>query len=184
VGLDVEVVPSPFDENANKPETTDAVALTTFLASGKAKAVVESLRNDPQPPDLVIGADTVISFQDKILGKPGSPQGAVEMLTVLSGHQHQVTTGISLFYRKGLEYKERQVSETTRVKMTQLCDATIQHYVASGEPLDKAGSYGIQGLGGTLIEAIEGDYYNVVGFPLHRFTVEVIAILEEAEEVH
>jgi len=173
---------SPFDEDKNRPDTNDPVEFTRWTASQKAKAVVECLEHDMKSPDLVIGADTIVVFQGKILGKPKSPEDAKEMLKRLSGQTHEVVTGVSLFYAEKYHYKEKRFSECTKVKMAKLCDKTIESYVASGEPLDKAGSYGIQGLGGTLIESIEGDYWNVVGFPLNHFAMETINILEEMGE--
>jgi len=183
LGIVYKVLPSPFDEDQNRPETQNPQEFTQWTASQKASAVVESLKHTDQPPDIVIGADTVVVHNCQILGKPTSPENAVEILRSLSGDYHSVVTGLSIFYKGKFGYCESRMCEMTRVKMTSLDDAVINSYVESGEPLDKAGAYGIQGLGGTLIESIDGDYYNVVGFPLHRFTVEIVKILRELGEI-
>jgi len=182
LGFAYEVVPSPFNEDQNRPDTNDPQEFTKWTASQKALAIVEQLKHTSQSPDIIIGADTVVVHNSHILGKPTSAKNAVDMLKTLSGNTHSVVTGLSIFYKNKLDYKEIQTYEMTQVKMTTLSDTVINSYVESGEPLDKAGAYGIQGLGGTLIESISGDYYNVVGFPLHRFTVEIVKILQEFEE--
>ncbi|MFH0816465.1 MAG: Maf family protein [Methanobacteriota archaeon] len=111
---------------------------------------------------VAISADTAVFLDGRALGKPSSPAEAVEMLRSLSGRWHEVVTGVALY----IDGKVETSSETTRVLFKKLDDAAIRSYVATGEPLDKAGAYGIQGLGGRLVEKIEGDYHNVVGLPL------------------
>lgn len=118
--------------------------------------------------DLVIGADTVVAVQGKILGKPESDAQAKEMLSLLSGKTHSVFTGVTLI--KG----DRSItfSEETRVTFYELSEDEITDYIRTGEPSDKAGAYGIQGRGCLLVKGIEGDYFNVVGLPvgkLHKF---------------
>jgi len=117
-----------------------------------------------QPEDVIIAADTVVAIDGQVLGKPHSRQQAVEMLTHLSGRTHTVYTGVTLCRGKDILTQH----EATTVRFRTLTDAEIDAYVASGEPMDKAGSYGIQGLGGLLVEGIEGDYFNVVGLPICR----------------
>ncbi|KAK4002877.1 dTTP/UTP pyrophosphatase [Daphnia magna] len=184
LGFPFTVVQSSFDEDKNRPDTSDPKEFTQWTASQKALAAVEDLKNHCNPPDFVIGADTVVFLDEVILGKPTDSEHAVEMLKILSGKVHSVVTGLSIHYKSQSGYKERLTSEVTRVKMATLNDLIINSYVESGESLGKAGSYGIQGLGGSLIEAIDGDYYNVVGFPLHRFTTEMISIIQESNEPH
>jgi len=114
---------------------------------------------------LVIGADTVVALGRRILGKPRNPEEAATMLRRLSGRTHRVVTGIALVdTTTGHTLVEHGI---TRVRFSNLDDTTINAYVANGEPLDKAGAYGIQGLGGAFVERIEGCYYNVVGLPLN-----------------
>ena len=117
-----------------------------------------------QPEDVIIAADTVVAIDGQVLGKPHSRQQAVEMLTHLSGRTHTVYTGVTLCRGKDILTQH----EATTVRFRTLTDAEIDAYVASGEPMDKAGSYGIQGLGGLLVAGIEGDYFNVVGLPICR----------------
>ena len=116
------------------------------------------------PEDVIIAADTVVAVGDQVLGKPHSPQEAEAMLTALSGRTHTVYTGITVC--RG----DRSVTqhEATPVHFRTLTPEEISAYVSTGEPMDKAGSYGIQGLGGLLVEGIEGDYFNVVGLPICR----------------
>lgn len=118
------------------------------------------------PEDVVIAADTVVVCQGKILGKPHTPERAVEMLKLLSGRDHQVLTGCTVL--RG----ETVLShlETTHLYFRPLSAEEIAAYVATGEPLDKAGAYGIQGLGGLFVRRLEGDYYNVMGLPLCALT--------------
>ena len=118
------------------------------------------------PEDVVIAADTVVVCQGKILGKPHTPERAAEMLELLSGRDHQVLTGCTVL--RG----ETVLShlETTHLYFRPLSAEEIAAYVATGEPLDKAGAYGIQGLGGLFVRRLEGDYYNVMGLPLCALT--------------
>jgi septum formation protein len=151
------------------------------LAKEKALAV---LRNRPQ--DVVLGADTIVVVDDTILGKPANAEDAARMLRMLSGRTHQVITGVCLVGREiraqgsGIsetaphrpqdpktENRElRTSSEITLVTMTEISDQEIRDYVATGEPMDKAGAYAIQGIASRWIPRIEGDYSNVVGLPI------------------
>ncbi len=117
---------------------------------------------------LVLGADTVVTLDGHLLGKPESPEQAADMLRLLSGRTHEVHTGLALV-RVGGEPIDPQVDHVvTKVTFRSLPADEIAAYVATGEPLDKAGAYGIQGRGAVLVAGIEGDYYNVVGLPLAR----------------
>jgi septum formation protein len=113
---------------------------------------------------IVIGADTVVSIDGKILGKPASAQEAHDMLALLSGRQHSVFTGVTV--AKG-EQKTTFAVET-KVKFFDLSESDINRYIATNEPMDKAGAYGIQGYGSLLVESINGDYFNVVGLPIGK----------------
>uniref|UniRef100_A0A0X3PNZ5 Maf-like protein Teth514_2136 n=1 Tax=Schistocephalus solidus TaxID=70667 RepID=A0A0X3PNZ5_SCHSO len=137
------------------------------LAKLKSDAAVKNLT---EKADLVISADTVVFFEDHVLGKPADPEEAVKILSRLSGKPHDVYTGVSLVWlnKDGKVLEQDLFSERTKVYMTEMDENTIQAYVDTGEPLDKAGAYGIQGLGCSLIERIDGDYFNVVGFPIHQ----------------
>jgi septum formation protein len=136
------------------------------MARDKARAVYSALR--PSPGTFVLGADTVVVVDDDVFGKPADEQDASRMLRRLSGRTHVVITGICLCgVRTGQsEVFEEVKSESTRVVILPLSDDEINDYVATGEPLDKAGAYAIQGLASRWIPRIEGDYFNVVGLPV------------------
>ncbi|WP_456367632.1 Maf-like protein [Thermococcus sp.] len=149
---DFEVVPSNVEERCSgKPEEC-----AVELARKKAREVHSRVGG------TVIGADTVVSVNGKILGKPRDEREACEMLKLLSGRVHRVTTGYCIIH----EGRELCGAVVTEVKFRELDEELIWLYVRTGEPMDKAGAYGIQGLGGLLVEWIKGDYYNVVGFPM------------------
>ena len=140
-----------------KPEAT-----VKRLAEEKARNVAAKTDKDA----LVLAADTVVVLDGKILGKPKNEAEAYAMLTALSGNTHQVFTGIAVLDRKSGECVT--AAECTKVYFVDLNEETIRYYIASGEPMDKAGAYGIQDLGALFVEGIEGDYFNVVGLPLCR----------------
>jgi septum formation protein len=125
-----------------------------------------------QPRDMVLGADTIVVVDGAILGKPVDGDDAARMLRLLSGRVHQVITGVCVVGGRGdsqltsSEPETRTASETTSVTMNELSDAEIREYVATGEPMDKAGAYAIQGMASRWIPRIEGDYSNVVGLPM------------------
>ncbi|WP_297476317.1 Maf-like protein [Thermococcus sp.] len=150
-----EVVPSKASEECSLREPR-RYALT--LACRKAREVHSRVSSD----STVIGADTVVSVDGRILGKPKDGEEAFRMLKLLSRKVHRVTTGYCIIYGG----KEHPGTAVTEVKFRELDDALIRAYIATGEPMDKAGAYGIQGRGALFVEWIRGDYYNVVGFPL------------------
>jgi septum formation protein len=170
IELPFSIEPSPSAEPLPDGQSPDVFAVHS--AHSKARSVFELLRARGMAEEtLVIGADTVVCVDDVILGKPAGPEQAEEMLGRLSGHSHRVYTGMSLISAQG----ERSGFEVTEVIMKRLSRGDIDAYVASGEPLDKAGAYGIQGRAGRFIESIAGCYYNVVGLPLAR----LCTLLEE-----
>ena len=117
-----------------------------------------------KPGGLVIAADTIVALDDAVLGKPNDGLEAFRMLSALSGRRHQVYTGVTLL-RDG---ERRTEHEVTTVTFRELTQDDITRYIATGEPMDKAGAYGIQGYGALLVERIEGDYFNVMGLPVCR----------------
>lgn len=161
-GFEVLVVPSAVAEEHRPGE--DAISFATRLAQEKAQAVYEeqSALDDAQNPLLVLGADTIVVVDEEILGKPASASDAARMLALLSGRTHQVITGVCLISRAGIE----AAAEVTFVRMQTLSTAEIEAYVATGESMDKAGAYAIQGRAACWIPRIEGCYFNVVGLPL------------------
>lgn len=155
LGLSFEVQPAEGPENT--PETGDAAEAVRAISLGKARAVA-ALR----PGDLVIGADTVVECDGRILGKPADEDEACAMLRALSGRTHRVYTGVAVI--AGGEESVRAVE--TGVRFRALSEREIAAYVATGEPMDKAGAYAVQGRAALFIEGIDGDYFNVVGLPL------------------
>jgi septum formation protein len=146
------------------PRTGEApYALAERLAGEKAQAVFRQ-----RPNDLVLGADTIVVVEGKILGKPQDAGDAVRMLRLLSGRTHQVITGVCLMGAaqfQGTGFEDIR-SETTLVTMDSLLEEDIRSYVATGEPMGKAGAYAIQGMASRWISRIAGDYFNVVGLPV------------------
>lgn len=159
IGLKFEVAPSHAEEQW--PEGMVPWDAAERLALEKARAVACRHR-----AGLVVGADTVVVLDGSILGKPAGNEEAAGMLRRLSGREHQVTTGIAVV--DAATGEDRSASVTTLVRFAHLSEELIARYVATGEPLDKAGAYGIQGRGALLVEGIVGCYYNVVGLPLRR----------------
>ena len=156
LGLDFTVVPSNADEKTDEHEPARVVEA---LSRGKAEDVFA------RTGGTVVSADTVVVLDGRIMGKPEDAADAVRMLRALSGRAHEVYTGLCV------KNEEKTVSRACRtvVRFRSLSDEEIERYVATGEPLDKAGAYGISGLGALLIEGIEGDFWNVVGFPVAAF---------------
>lgn len=159
IGLDFQVIPSSVEEIADSHLEPQEMVLK--LAKRKAQAVSREY-----PQAIVLGADTVVCCEGRILGKPRDREEAAEMLYFLSGRVHEVVSGVVL--QRLIPESVRGEAVTTRVKFRDLTDEEITGYIATGEPLDKAGAYGIQGLGALLVEKIEGCYFNVVGLPLSR----------------
>lgn len=160
VGLSFGVEPSNVDESS--VALADPRDTVVQLARMKAHAVHEQ-----HPHDIVVSADTVVAIDGEILGKPRDDAEAAQMLRKLSGRAHRVLTGFAII--DGARKIEKTGCEETMVVFREMNEREIDWYVSSGEPRDKAGAYAIQGLGGLFVERIEGNYYNVVGFPLTLF---------------
>jgi septum formation protein len=160
LGVDFLVVPAAINENSIQSKTPAELAEATAYA--KARWVREEVRDG-----IIIAADTMVVLDEgEILGKPRGKQEAMDMLSRLSGEGHRVITGVAVMDPES--GKEKVFHEITRVFFRRLSSAEIERYVDTGEPLDKAGAYGIQGKGALLVERIEGCYFNVVGLPLAR----------------
>ncbi len=200
VGLKFQVIPSTVEEVITEK---DPVKVVQELSRQKAQDVAARLGWAADGPDtdqnperkirsqvegLVIGADTIVVYQGQILGKPKDVQDAVRMLTMLQGHTHSVYTGVTLIFKesggreKGTLGEDREGScsverltfaEETRVTMYPMTEEEIAWYVETGEPMDKAGAYGIQGICARFIRGISGDYNNVVGLPVGRICQEI-----------
>ncbi|WDM21007.1 Maf family protein [Paenibacillus polymyxa] len=159
--LPFEVVPSHADEST--PESWTPQQIVETLAARKAEAVVNTASQSKEA-GLVIGSDTIVVLDGSVLGKPADHADAVRMLTALQGRTHRVYTGVACIHTGTGEMLVRH--RQTEVTMKPLSQEQIVAYVNTGEPSDKAGAYGIQGMGATLVESIQGCYFNVVGLPL------------------
>ena len=179
IGLEFEICPAKGEEVITKSIPEEVVMeLSKQKAEEVASMVVsfgEENKEITTPSDiLVIGADTVVAYDGKILGKPKDEEDAKAMLTMLAGNTHSVFTGVTLlFIDKSGRVGEKVFYEKTDVVMHPMTEEEIERYVASGEPMDKAGSYAIQGKCAIHIEKIEGDYNNVVGLPITRIYQEL-----------
>jgi septum formation protein len=157
LGLEPEIVPADLDERYLPGETPEGHA--ERLAREKALAIADS-----HPEALVVGSDTIVVIDGDVLGKPRDAAHAVEMLLRLSGREHEVCTGIAVAHGGNVESGLERVRVRFRALDRTMCEA----YVATGEPMDKAGAYGIQGFGSALVEGIVGDYFAVMGLPVVR----------------
>ncbi|MBE6818253.1 MAG: septum formation inhibitor Maf [Ruminococcaceae bacterium] len=154
-GYTFEIIPSTCEEQV--PEGLAPKDIVEGLAYQKALDVYAL-----HPESIVLGADTIVCFDGEILGKPKDKADARRMLKLLSGQTHEVRTGFALL-GKGVEFVS---SEAAMVTFFHLSDEQIERYIATGEPMDKAGAYGIQGKGAVLVRSVLGDYFNVVGLPI------------------
>ncbi len=157
-GFEFEVTPADVDERQRDRELPKAYV--SRLAFEKAETVAAGLSDGRL--QVVLGADTIVVVDDDILSKPRDTQDAREMLRRLSGRSHDVLTGVALL--RGPE--RRSAVEQTRVSLVELADDVIEWYLTTGEPMDKAGAYGVQGIASQFVERIEGSYTNVVGLPV------------------
>jgi septum formation protein len=163
-GLAIEVLPADVDESQLPDEAAGPMA--ERLALAKAEAIAAE-----HPSRLVVAADTVVVRDGAVLGKPRDTSEAVAMLASLSGREHEVITGFAVLGIDGAT----SAAVSTRVRFRSLSAEVIEAYVATGEPMDKAGAYGIQGIGAKLVRSISGSYTNVVGLPLVE-VLEAIAL--------
>lgn len=171
-GYEFRAIPSSVPEE--RRENEDPTTFATRLAREKAQSVFEQIHRDsPKDTLLVLGADTIVVTPEEILGKPRDAEDAARMLRLLSGRTHQVITGVCLMSEGSTEI----AAETTSVELRRLSDAEIAEYIATGEPMDKAGAYAIQGYAARWVPRIEGCYFNVVGLPLAL----VASMIEESE---
>lgn len=150
-----EIEPADIDEN--RADNIPLDKMPEYLALKKAEMI-----HRKHPDDVVIGCDTGVFIDNMMIGKPSSDKTAFEILKLLSGKTHRVITGCAVFSGE----QKLSFSQTTEVEFYPLSDAEINAYIATGEPCDKAGAYGIQGKGALFVKQIRGDYYNVVGLPV------------------
>jgi septum formation protein len=181
VGAHFESFPVDVDEAPLPAERAEAHVLR--LAEAKARAALDAGAADEGEQVVLLGADTVVTIDREILGKPVAPDHAARMLARLSGRVHEVWTGLSLVH----SLDGRAVTQAVRsiVKLSPLEGSEIERYIATGEPLDKAGAYAVQGQGALYVEAIEGSYSNVVGLPLShlKHALKLLFEVPEGREV-
>ena len=170
VGVEFEIIPSTCEEVCNETEPSRVVEV---LALQKAEDVAKNLTKD----FVVIGSDTVVAKDGKVLGKPVSKENAYEMLEDLQGEKHQVYSGVALVWNENGTIKHTNFHVMTEVEVFPMTKQQILDYIATGDPMDKAGSYGIQGCFAEHIKGIVGDYYNVVGLPISRVMQELRPLL-------
>lgn len=161
IGMKFQVITSntaeKFDDNLSPQE------VVKLLSEEKAVAVASLVKED----SIIIGADTIVVIDNKILGKPKDEEDAYKILDILSGKKHKVITGVTVVKKTDDKIMCLTKYEETSVYMAELSKRDICEYIKTREPMDKAGAYGIQGKGALLVEKIEGDYFNIVGLPLY-----------------
>ena len=155
-----QIIPAVGEENI--PEGTSPEEAVLLLSRQKAAEIYSKYKNE-----TIIAADTVVAIDGKILGKPQNEKDAAAMLRTLSGRVHSVFTGVCVMFADG---RSESFAERTAVEFYPLSDEEIANYIATGEPMDKAGAYGIQEQGALLVKRIEGDFYNVMGLPIARLS--------------
>ena len=169
LGVPFEIVVTDIDESVQPGEAPDVYVERLALEKSKAAS---------RPNDLALGADTAVAIDGQILGKPNDVEDAIRMLGLLSGRTHEVFTGVGLSDGSSVVVR-------TEVTFTSLASPDIAWYVATGEPMDKAGAYGMQSIGGTFVESISGSYSNVIGLPLAQTAVLLrkagVAVMEPAK---
>ncbi len=160
-------------------EVLDEMLPPAQLVEGLSRQKALAVRGRVDEDDVIIAADTVVSLEGEVLGKPADEMDAFKMLSALSGNRHQVYTGLTVIRGEQVVTEH----EMTTVTFRDLDPEEIEHYIATGEPMDKAGAYGIQGIGALLVSGIDGDYFNVMGLPVYRlgrilaqFGVDVLAL--------
>ncbi len=173
IGLKFEIRPSAVDEGKEPKESLENYVKRVALSKAE-KAADTCMGERPFAPTVIIAADTIVILSKKRLGKPESPESAIAMLNKLSGKCHKVMTGLAVIDTQTGKKKTKIVA--TKVWFKRLTAEEIADYARSGEPLDKAGGYGIQGKAAVFVKKIEGDYFNVVGLPLNTL-YEILAAM-------
>ena len=163
VGISHEVVVSDVDETVDGPPDVQV----SILALRKASAVRDMIKSDA----VIIAADTLVYVESQVLSKPECPEEAYNMLQLLQGREHTVYTGVAVLRVDGDTVCTETFVESAKVFFRGLSSEEIHKYIATGEPFDKAGSYGVQEKGALLVERIEGDYFTVVGLPIAKLAV-------------
>lgn len=177
-GLDFEIITSEIEEKTTEKQPDKVVQELSYM---KALDVLNRMRSQqPSQSVLVVGADTVVSVGGEILGKPKTPEEAFSMISEIQGATHEVYTGVSLlrYQKENGKVASKVFSECTEVTVYPMTEDEISRYIATGDCMDKAGAYGIQGDFGVYVEKINGDYNNVVGLPVARLYHELKDFME------
>lgn len=164
-GVSFQVITSSGEEIITRTVPSEIVE---ELSAAKAASVSKQIQGEALEGTVVIGADTIVVYEGKILGKPADEEEAAHTLAMLQGNTHQVYTGVTLLQKQGGSWKEHRFYECTDVAFYPVSEEEIRRYVKTKEPMDKAGSYGIQGEWAIHVQGIRGDYNNVVGLPVAR----------------
>ena len=180
IGLSFEILPARGEEN---PHSAIPEEMVRELSAGKALEIYGSLEEQEKEEAVIIGADTLVAFGNRVMGKPQDEKDAFDMLFLLQGKTHQVYTGVTLLYTPKGETACKKLTfvEKTDVTMYPMTEQEILEYIATGEPMDKAGAYGIQGRCAAYVREICGDYNNVVGLPVSRLYQELKRIVNIQE---
>lgn len=182
IGTEPVILPADVDENIDEK---DPAQLVRMLAERKCVHTLDKILSEEKYRNqdvLILAADTIVCIQDQILGKPADEDEAYSMLRNLSGKAHEVLTGVCIAAVKNDRQIDRQsFVETTKVHVCELSDQEIREYIATGEPMDKAGAYGIQGEFGKFVSGIEGNYANVVGLPVSAVYQTMKGMLHELQ---
>lgn len=166
IGLNIEIITSNEDEDGDRTDPITYVKQNAYKKGHSVASVTESF-------DYVISADTIVFHKNQILEKPSSEKNAAELLKLISGETHKVVTGVSIITPRATLI----FSEETIVTIDELSETFISDYINTGEPMDKAGAYGIQNIGASFISNIKGCYYNVMGFPVNKFVKKIIPLI-------
>lgn len=166
IGVQFEVLPTEGEEKTTKANPGEAVEELALQKAARSRALQED-------DVMVIGSDTVVVLDDRILGKPGSEEEAEAMLRTLQGRSHRVCTGVAVLLKEKGKLRQTVFHEEAEVEIWPMSEEEIRNYVATGEPMDKAGAYGIQGVFCVYVKGIRGDYNTIVGFPVSRFYQEM-----------
>lgn len=164
IGLDFDIIPSSYEEDMSLSKTPED--LVQYLAEQKGKVVAQQQNTTAA---VIISSDTIVAIDGNILGKPQSREEAKNMLRLISNRTHDVYSGVCVI---DTETNDQTVFySSAKITMRELSEEEIEAYIETGEPMDKAGAYGIQGMGGMFIQSIEGDYYAIVGLPIEQLVL-------------
>ena len=165
-----DIIPATGEEHTTRELPSEIVEELSFQ---KASEIFYKILTETRQGFIVIGSDTVVSYNHRVLGKPKNREDAADMVRMLQGNTHSVYTGVTVMYPEGEEVKHFTFNECTNVHVAAMSEGEIADYVNSGECDDKAGAYGIQGGFSVFISGIDGDYFNVVGLPVARLYKEL-----------